>query len=211
METNHCSRCNTDKAQSDWHVSAWMRSGSWCKACMRAYYLTKNTNANTESDAPRPCQECGTEYQPKIRRRSIFCSRKCKHAAGNARARIVRFTGRSPRPCVHCGATIGPERRIDAKFCSAECNSRAHQLKRKLRTRGGGNTGFVRAEIAGRDGFTCGICAEPVDMVLAYPDPGFASLDHILPVSHGGSSEPENLRLTHLLCNVTRRNRPEVA
>ena len=134
-----------------------------------------------------------------------------KHAAGNARARIVRFTGRSPRPCVHCGATIGPERRIDAKFCSAECNSRAHQLKRKLRTRGGGNTGFVRAEIAGRDGFTCGICAEPVDMVLAYPDPGFASLDHILPVSHGGSSEPENLRLTHLLCNVTRRNSPEVA
>ena len=50
----------------------------------------------------------------------------------------------------------------------------------------------LRDDIVERDGMVCGICHEAID--------GLADLeiDHIQPVSRGGSSEPDNLQLS---CN----------
>lgn len=48
--------------------------------------------------------------------------------------------------------------------------------------------------------------AANADKNLRHPDPMCASLDHVIPVSEGGTSDPRNLRLTHLRCNLIRRN-----
>jgi 5-methylcytosine-specific restriction endonuclease McrA len=53
-----------------------------------------------------------------------------------------------------------------------------------------------------RDGWTCGLCSEPVDPALSWPDPQSASLDHVLPLSRGGSHTMANVQLAHLGCNV---------
>lgn len=63
--------------------------------------------------------------------------------------------------------------------------------------------------LARRDGGDCGICGDPIDLGAEYPDPQSASIDHIVPVSLGGSDEETNLRLAHLVCNIRRGNRPE--
>lgn len=84
---------------------------------------------------------------------------------------------------------------------SSKCNSAAHQLKRRLRA-----DGYLRLEIANRDFWNCGICKLPIDQALKHPDPGFGSLDHIVPRSQGGSHEPHNLRIVHLVCNLSRRD-----
>jgi len=44
----------------------------------------------------------------------------------------------------------------------------------------------------------------PVDAELRFPDPLSASLDHVLPLARGGRHTRENVRLTHLRCNVRR-------
>jgi 5-methylcytosine-specific restriction endonuclease McrA len=69
----------------------------------------------------------------------------------------------------------------------------------------------IRDEIAERDEYRCGLCGEPVDMDVAYPDTLSPSLDHILPLSRGGSHTPGNVQLAHLGCNVAKGARVAVA
>ena len=58
-----------------------------------------------------------------------------------------------------------------------------------------------------RDGPGCGICSQRVDVTLEYPDQMSPSVDHVTPRSHGGPDHVDNYRLTHLACNVRRKNR----
>jgi hypothetical protein len=62
-----------------------------------------------------------------------------------------------------------------------------------------------------RDEWTCGICGGPVDPSLKWPDRMSASLDHIVPLSKGGAHVMENVRCTHLTCNVSRGNRMDIS
>lgn len=60
-----------------------------------------------------------------------------------------------------------------------------------------------RLDICRRDNWICGICHKKVDSRLKHPDPMSPSLDHIIPLSQGGTHSAENLQLTHLVCNLT--------
>lgn len=70
---------------------------------------------------------------------------------------------------------------------------------------------IVAAEIYERDAWTCGLCSTHVDPLLVYPDPNSASLDHITPLSKGGTHTPDNVQLAHLRCNLAKNNRVSAA
>lgn len=58
-----------------------------------------------------------------------------------------------------------------------------------------------------RDATVCQIpeCGRPIDKSLRWPHPMSFSIDHIVPLSQGGSEfDRHNLRPAHLLCNQRR-------
>lgn len=202
-----CGSCKAEKNEEDFSPSYRGKTGTWCRACFAAYARREREPAEHE---PRRCTQCGTSYRPKqLHSTAAFCSRSCKDSAKNA-ASAERRRASKPieRICVHCGAVLPQSKRVDAMFCSEECNSAAHALKRKLRARGDvtEEPGYVRLQIAERDRWRCGICGGAVSKTKRWPEPQAGSLDHIVPVSEGGSSDKSNLRLTHLVCNLRRGN-----
>ena len=66
---------------------------------------------------------------------------------------------------------------------------------------------YTTAEIAERDGWRCQICGRRVDASLRYPAPESPSVDHIIPLSKGGSDLRANVQLAHLRCNISKHNR----
>lgn len=61
-----------------------------------------------------------------------------------------------------------------------------------------------------RDGWVCGICDGPIDKALRRPDLLSKSIDHIRPLSKGGSHTYDNVQASHLCCNVSKNAKLEV-
>lgn len=52
------------------------------------------------------------------------------------------------------------------------------------------------------DGFIkCSICGLPINVSLHYPNPWSLTIDHIIPISKGGTTHPDNLAPAHFRCN----------
>lgn len=63
------------------------------------------------------------------------------------------------------------------------------------------------ALIVARDGTDCAWCLRPVDFAIKWPDRFSKSIDHVVPVSRGGSHTLANTQLMHLGCNSSKGNR----
>lgn len=61
-------------------------------------------------------------------------------------------------------------------------------------------------EIVGRDGEDCGLCGQKIDRSIRWPDPMSLSVDHIVPLSRGGSDLFDNVQVAHLFCNLSKSN-----
>lgn len=66
---------------------------------------------------------------------------------------------------------------------------------------------IIPVDVYIRDGWNCGICYGSVDPTSTFPDPMSPSLDHILPLSKGGTHTLDNVQLAHLRCNCSKGNR----
>ncbi len=159
------------------------------------------------------CPYCGgvlTSTNP----RAVYCGRRCKELAKQRRDRArAEKHPRNARCGTHSGYVLHRRRGEDAcvrcKAASAKYyrstervavrNDVAH--RRRVRLRGGAHEPISREEIFERDGWLCGICGDPVDREATWPDLMSASLDHIVPVSHGGMHVMSNVQCSHLRCN----------
>lgn len=59
-------------------------------------------------------------------------------------------------------------------------------------------------EVAARDGWTCWLCGGAVDPDAPAGSRHAPTVDHVVPRSRGGRTEPGNLRLAHRTCNARR-------
>jgi 5-methylcytosine-specific restriction endonuclease McrA len=65
---------------------------------------------------------------------------------------------------------------------------------------------FSALDIFRRDGWTCGICGDPIARFAESPAPLSPSVDHIVPLAWGGEHSRRNVRAAHLVCNTTKRD-----
>lgn len=140
------------------------------------------------------CVVCGADVEKGSGRR--------KHCSNACQALDSAHRGGRPKSlsCASCGDDINlmepgtgrtNRRRSDTKLCG-----RCRKRKRY------GTTVYA---LALRDGTLCSICGDEVDM----DNPGLMkpSIDHVLPRSRGGTDDPGNLALAHLICNIRKNNK----
>ena len=83
----------------------------------------------------------------------------------------------------------------------------AGKHRRKAQMRSAPSEKFYDTEIFERDNWTCGLCGEPIDPTLTYPNPMYRSIDHIGPLSKGGGHTRANVQAAHLRCNKVKNGR----
>jgi predicted nucleic acid-binding Zn ribbon protein len=105
--------------------------------------------------------------------------------------------------CAWCGGPV-PKDIGMRKFCSGACKTkiRKHRLRAARASQPFENIDV--GAVYERDEWCCQLCHLPVDESLRYPDQLCATLDHIVPLSRGGSHTYSNVQLAHAFCNITK-------
>lgn len=154
----------------------------------------------------RICKWCGKEY-PALGKSNYCCDdHMCMAMWGHPRAR------ETTKICVICNKefkTKRPGKQTDSRKCSMILKNmrRADQHHvRKTREKRAFVKRVNRLSIYKRDGWICQLCHKKVDPLLGHPHPLSASIDHILPLANGGTHEPRNVQLAHLICNCKKSN-----
>jgi endogenous inhibitor of DNA gyrase (YacG/DUF329 family) len=144
----------------------------------------------------KSCEWCGKAYEPK-RYRQKFCSYVCGYTAQNQKKRIQ--IGSKPRrveECQRCGKEM-THKKSHALYCSKTCKSMDHTFIHRGGTR---IKGARRQQIIQRDGSACYMCGVNLKMSRI-------ELDHLIPVSKGGTSDDYNVAAACLQCNRKRGNK----
>lgn len=186
------------------------------------YCDIKCRRAAEKLSKPRTCQNplCSVEFV-KHRGRSA-CSETCAKVIasylcdgiGAAHSCAIRLGALVATrvffvTCMECEAPICSRAKKGVQYCGP-CKARAvadARLVQRHRRRALGKCMTVR-QLVKRDGDRCHICGKRVDLASpgGYRYPMSASVDHLIPVSKGGTNDPTNVALAHYQCNIRRGN-----
>ena len=158
------------------------------------------------------CRQCGAGFFPVKSLGKLYCSDFCsrkwrrENAPGECEVAecvsVVKARGMCAK---HYSAWRRAEGLDTWKEAWTPARKAAYQARR-ARKRGVDAERVVAVDVFDRDGWLCGICGGEVDSGLEWPDSGSASLDHIIPLSKGGTHTYANTQLAHLFCNVSKGN-----
>lgn len=153
-----------------------------------------STKAGRHPDGPpHVCVHCG-----KSSRNGMICSDEC---------RVARWS----RKCKDCSAEYVQKKNTSGKCqrCRKRDRERASSVRLKVRQgkiRVAVNKLSVR-EVWERDRGVCQLCRKKIDWKLSWPDRKSMSVDHIIPLSKGGTDEAVNVQAAHLGCNCRKCNK----
>lgn len=106
--------------------------------------------------------------------------------------------------CVPCR-----DRRKKAMKAKYRKHSPSYQLRnhrKRARHYGVEYEAFDPRDVFDRDNWICGICHQPIDPELRYPDFYSVSLDHIIPLARGGGHTRGNAQPAHFICNSEKQD-----
>lgn len=165
----------------------------WCRS---HYSQWQRTGRVSPLPVYAECATCGDRFDKPSRRRR-FCGDSCQQIMAKRGARPESAT------CNICGGCIDLiKRRGTGRLQQSNvtmCLDCRNGITRRYTV--------TREWLARRDGNTCHLCLAEIDFSIEYPHAMSASTDHVIPVSLGGTSDPENLALAHLVCNMRKGNR----
>ena len=172
-----------------------------CKRCgevvvMNASFVRKNRTYQRH--------ECCTAKTKLINSLTKVLSNRCKQLmreqANKQRELLLN------KVCIECGTEFKANtlRRI---YCSDQCSNkrqnRIHELKRNKRLKQNGKIDYsiTLTKLIKRDKGKCAICGKRVDIKADPNSDMYPSIDHVFPVSKGGTHTWDNVQLAHRGCN----------
>lgn len=158
------------------------------------------------------CLHCGTSKARTRDRGERFCSWQCAQSY-----RAVRRNGASPNShgrwsasrCVICSSEFQTGV-WNCTTCSPKCQQslkRMADARRRALQAGAFVEDVVRESVFAADGYLCHLCGAKVDLAKTAPHPSSPTVDHIVPLSKGGSHERANCRTAHFGCNARKQDR----
>lgn len=85
--------------------------------------------------------------------------------------------------------------------CSLEAQRARYRIKSTKRRTLMKPTRISADQVVREYGESCHICSEVIDLSLPRTSRFGLTIDHVIPLSKGGSDEMENLRPAHWICN----------
>ena len=196
----------------------------WCSGACRAkwyrnredsdYYenqLSEGAAKTAARNAALPdkrCEQCG-EVTPRTQygRPLKYCSNKCmsKH-----RYEMAKESG--PR----CSVEGCEKPRTGRGLCGSHYSAvwraenpdkhSAKNLRYRAQKRHDGAESFSRLEVLELSSWECHLCGDPIDPECEYPSPLYGTVDHVVPLSKGGTHTLCNVKAAHHICNSTKRD-----
>lgn len=182
------------------------RDSKYCSRDCVYVWLTENKKHLFE------CKCCGKEFRTNDNKQ-MFCSVKCVNDYRREDGNLFK--------CEHCNKEFSGRKNHQNRFCCRECFLNHIGVEKwKYKKRFCDITHIRRAKLLGVEyedinvkkvfqdnGYVCKLCGEVVDISLPYPNKMSASLDHIRPLSKGGTHTYNNVQLAHLGCNLFKSNK----
>jgi len=171
--------CDVHRPVNAHQISAWYARN---RESVLDYHRQRSGYRPTRSYR---CRECGAAWSGYVDDRCTPCRIK---------ARYVPVPPKQ-RDCERCGTTFLTHQ-PKQKYCDPRCREHARSAGR-----GRPPSPATKRAIFERDGWRCYLCGGDIDRDARFPAARSPSIDHVKPVSGGGSSDPTNLRATHWGCN----------
>lgn len=150
-------------------------------------------------------------------RKTVWDAHTSSRRAAAAEAHMAALLQHKAQ-CPTCGAVFSPgtARRV---YCTGRCQMRAYNTRRqvdgrlakyraerrqRMREQADPSEVFRAADVYTRDAWQCWLCHEEIDHAALWPDPRSASVDHVVPLSRGGSHTLANVKAAHLRCNLVK-------
>ncbi|HUS17832.1 MAG TPA: HNH endonuclease [Chloroflexia bacterium] len=169
----------------------------------------------------KPCRKCGVSkplsdfygHKHTLDGHGSWCKRcirvslaqYVKTPAGRVRVRLANrryrdknpYVKQPPRPftCARCGVKAVAHSSPRQIYCSADCRGWSKTRRDPLNTKN-------KRAVLRRDNWHCYLCDRAIDPALRWPHEQSGTVDHVMPVSAGGTHRVANLRAAHWRCNV---------
>lgn len=193
-----------------------------CRVCNKTFesktpigkYCSKKCAAIWRKENPRhenECLNCKCKFKTNDNKKK-YCSLECSIADRSVNPIVT---------CKFCKKEFRKKTSNAGKYCSRDCflkhiGASKWESKQKIRDishirrakeMGVAYEYFDVESIFDRDNWTCKLCGCKVNKFEAYPSNQSASLDHIVPLSKGGTHTPGNVQLAHLICNLKKSDK----
>lgn len=182
----------------------------WCSVHWTRWQRHGSPTARIRGEVVNGCRECPACGIDKTlsafpEGRTGTC-RDCDARRARIRRTFVPWECQSTSEfeCRTCGETFSGNAR-NSTFCSRECfraDYGQRSQRRKQRLSEVERENFKRTEIFERDEWRCGICGDPIDPSISWPARMCGVIDHVIPVSRGGSDTRANVQAAHNRCNA---------
>jgi len=154
------------------------------------------------------------EFMQRQRRRNRDRHRRNKE---RARMRELKRVTQPPAAWKSVQCCVCTQWFISKQFdmtCSDECNiarllevRRKQRGRRRARERNAYVADVQPSRVFELDGYRCHLCNKKCDATKVVPHPRAPTVDHVIPLSNGGTHEPANCRTACFICNSTKGSR----